>query len=138
MNDQLEDSAAQDNDAKTILVGAGVRLEGRIDGAEHADIAGTLSGTLKSSSVNIEGNGNFNGDMSGKEITISGYVEGNISSENFLTVNQSATIKGNIEYASLQVSYGAKIQGTLRHRGSVHSYAPEQTEINSEAEKVSE
>ena len=32
-------------------------------------------------------------------------------------------IKGVIEYSSLQVSYGAKIQGTLRHRGSVQSYS---------------
>ena len=41
-----------------------------------------------------------------------------------MIVNNSANIKGVIEYASLQVSYGARIQGTLRHRGSVQSYSP--------------
>ena len=128
----------QDNDSKTIMVGSGVRLEGRIDGAQNADVAGTLSGTLKSSTINIDSTGNFSGDMSGNDITISGQVEGDISSENYLTVNQSATVKGTIEYASLQVSYGAKIQGTLRHRGSVHSYSPEPVEQPTENDQVSE
>tara|TARA_Y200000002_G_scaffold250743_1_gene207754 strand:- start:814 stop:981 length:168 start_codon:yes stop_codon:yes gene_type:complete len=30
-----------DNDSKTVNVGAGVRIEGRIDGAEVSDISGT-------------------------------------------------------------------------------------------------
>ena len=113
-----------DNDSKTVNVGAGVRVEGRIDGAETSDISGTLSGTLNSSYINITHPGIFNGDMSGSDITISGNVEGDINSDQYLIVNQSANIKGTIEYSSLQVSYGAKIQGTLRHKGSVHSYTP--------------
>ena len=113
-----------DNDSKTVNVGAGVRIEGRIDGAEVSDISGTLSGTINSSNINLNSSGIFNGDMSGSDITISGNVEGDINSDQYLIVNQSANIKGTIEYSSLQVSYGAKIQGTIRHRGSVHSYTP--------------
>ena len=62
--------------------------------------------------------------MSGQEITISGSVDGEINSDDYLIVNNSANIKGIIEYSSLQVSYGARIQGTLRHRGTVQSYSP--------------
>ena len=113
-----------DNDSKTVNVGAGVRIEGRIDGAEVSDISGTLNGTINSSNINLNNSGIFNGDMSGSDITISGKVEGDINSDQYLIVNQSANIKGTIEYSSLQVSYGAKIQGTIRHRGSVHSYTP--------------
>ena len=113
-----------DNDAKAVNIGSGVRVDGRIEGAETSDISGTLTGTLKSSNININSKGTFSGDMSGQEITISGIVDGEINSEDYLIVNASANIKGVIEYASLQVSYGARIQGTLRHRGSVHSYSP--------------
>ena len=42
-----------DNDSKTVNVGAGVRIEGRIDGAEVSDISGTLSGTINSSNINL-------------------------------------------------------------------------------------
>ena len=113
-----------DNDAKAVNIGSGVRVDGRIEGAETSDISGTITGTLKYSNININSKGAFNGDMSGQEITISGSVDGEINSEDYLIVNNSANIKGVIEYASLQVSYGARIQGTLRHRGSVQSYSP--------------
>ena len=117
-----------DNDTKAVNIGSGVRVEGRIEGAETSDISGTLTGTLKSSNININSKGAFNGDMSGQEITISGSVDGEINSEDNLIINNSANIKGVIEYASLQVSYGARIQGTLRHRGSVQSYSSVSTD----------
>ena len=117
-----------DNDAKAVNIGSGVRVDGRIEGAETSDISGTLTGTLKSSNININSKGTFSGDMSGQEITISGSVDGEINSEDYLIVNNSANIKGVIEYASLQVSYGARIQGTLRHRGTVQSYSPASTD----------
>ena len=111
-----------DNDAKAVNVGSGVRIDGRIEGAETSDISGILTGTLKSSNININTPGTFSGEMSGQEITISGNVDGEINSDEYLIVNKSASIKGTIEYSSLQVSYGARIEGTLRHRGSVQSY----------------
>ena len=123
-----------DNDAKAVNIGSGVRVDGRIEGAETSDISGALTGTLKSSNININNKGAFSGDMSGQEITISGSVDGEINSEDYLIVNNSANIKGVIEYSSLQVSYGARIQGTLRHRGSVQSYSP----VASEEVKVNE
>ena len=125
VGDEIQ-STPIDNDAKAVNIGSGVRVDGRIEGAETSDISGTLTGTLKSSNINSKGA--FNGDMSGQEITISGSVDGEINSEDYLIVNTSANIKGVIEYASLQVSYGARIQGTLRHRGSVQSYSPVSTD----------
>tara|TARA_Y100001935_G_scaffold237594_1_gene223227 strand:- start:265 stop:714 length:450 start_codon:yes stop_codon:yes gene_type:complete len=124
MDESNTDSVTQGNDSKVVMVGSGVRVEGRIEGAESADISGSLSGTLKSSSISINTSGNFNGDLSGQDVVISGHVEGEITSESSLIVNQSADIKGTIEYSSLQVTYGAKLQGTLRHRGSIQTYNP--------------
>ena len=127
MDEENIDSIPQDldNDSKLVLVGSGVRVEGRIDGAESADVSGSLSGTLKSSRININTSGSFNGDMTGQDVVISGNVEGEITSEDTIIVNQSAKIKGTIEYSSLHVSYGAKLEGSLRHRGSVQNYNAE-------------
>ncbi len=135
---QDTDTIQGDNDSKTVNVGSGVRVEGRIEGAETSDISGTLSGTIKSSNINITNTGVFNGDMSGQDISISGNVEGEINSDEHLIVNQSANIKGTIEYSSLQVSYGAKIQGTVRHKGTVHSYTPNATPIDQEIDQEDE
>ena len=125
MDEENIDSIPQDldNDSKMVLVGSGVRIEGRIDGAESTDVSGSLSGTLKSSRISINTSGSFNGDMNGQDVVISGNVEGEITSEDTIIVNQSAKIKGTIEYSSLQVSYGAKLEGSLRHRGSIQNYS---------------
>ena len=125
MDEENTDSISQDldNDSKMVLVGSGVRIEGRIDGAESTDVSGSLSGTLKSSRISINTSGSFNGDMTGQDVVISGNVEGEITSDDTIVVNQSAKIKGTIEYSSLQVSYGAKLEGSLRHRGSIQNYS---------------
>ena len=138
MDEENIDSTPQDldNDSKLVLVGSGVRVEGRIDGAESADVSGSLSGTLKSSRININTSGSFNGDMTGQDVVISGNVEGEITSEDTIIVNQSAKIKGTIEYSSLQVSYGAKLEGSLRHRGSVQNYNAENSVSEENLEEV--
>lgn len=138
MDEENIDSTQQDldNDSKLVLVGSGVRVEGRIDGAESADVSGSLSGTLKSSRININTSGSFNGDMTGQDVVISGNVEGEITSEDTVIVNQSAKIKGTIEYSSLQVSYGAKLEGSLRHRGSVQNYNAENSVSEENIEEV--
>ena len=73
-SDEIQ-STPIDNDAKAVNIGSGVRVDGRIEGAETSDISGTLTGTLKSSNINVNSKGTFSGDMSGQEITISGSVD---------------------------------------------------------------
>ena len=42
------------NDSKTLVIGSGVRMEGKVDGAMVSDIAGTYNGKIKSYSVNVK------------------------------------------------------------------------------------
>ncbi len=117
------------NDSKTLVIGSGVRMEGKIDGAMNSDIAGTFSGKIKSDSINVSQTGVFNGDITGSDINISGKVEGTIDSDEQLNINQSADIKGTIEYTSLKVSYGARVQGRIQHKGVVHSFNNEDNNV---------
>jgi len=110
------------NDSKTLVIGSGVRMEGKVDGAMVSDIAGTYNGKIKSDSINVSQTGVFIGDITGSDINISGKVDGTINSDEQLNVNESADIKGTIEYTSLKVSYGARIQGRIQHKGVVHSF----------------
>ena len=110
------------NDSKTLVIGSGVRMEGKIDGAINSDIAGIFNGKIKSDSINVSQTGVFVGDITGSDINISGKVEGTISSDDQLNINQSADIKGTIEYTSLKVTYGARVQGRIQHKGVVHSF----------------
>ena len=120
------------NDSKTLVIGSGVRMEGKIDGAMNSDIAGTFNGKIKSDSINVSQSGVFIGDINGSDINISGKVEGTIDSDEQLNINQSADIKGTIEYTSLNVSYGAKVQGRIQHKGVVHTFNNVEEEVPSE------
>ena len=117
------------NDSKTLVIGSGVRMEGKIDGAMNSDIAGTFNGKIKSDSINISPSGVLVGDIIGSEVNVSGKVEGTIGSDEQLNISSSADIKGTIEYTSLKVSYGAKIQGKVSHKGIVYSIKSVENEL---------
>ena len=121
------------NDSKTLVIGSGVRMEGKIDGAVNSDIAGTFNGKIKSDSINVSQTGVFNGDITGSDINISGKVEGTIDSDEQLNINQSADIKGTIEYTSLKVSYGARVQGRIQHKGVVHTFNNVEEDVPNES-----
>ena len=110
------------NDSKTLVIGSGIRMEGKIDGALNSDISGSYNGKIKSESINISETGVFVGDITGGDINISGKVEGTIISDDLLNIHQSAVINGTIEYTSLKVSYGARVQGKIQHKGVVQSF----------------
>ena len=110
------------NDSKTLVIGSGVRMEGKIDGAMVSDIAGNYNGKIKSDTVNVSQTGVFIGDITGSDINISGKVDGTINSDEQLNIKESADIKGTIEYTSLKVIYGARVQGRIQHKGVVHTF----------------
>jgi len=110
------------NDSKTFVIGSGVRMEGKIEGAINSDISGSFNGKIKSESINISETGVFVGDISGGDINISGKVEGTITSDDLLSIHQSAVINGTVEYTSLKIKYGARVQGRIQHKGVVQSF----------------
>ena len=121
------------NDSKTLVIGSGVRMEGKVDGAMVSDIAGTYNGKIKSDSINVSQTGVFIGDITGNDINISGKVDGTINSDEQLNINESADIKGTIEYTSLKVSYGARVQGRVQHKGVVHAFNNAEEEMPNES-----
>ena len=123
------------NDSKTLVIGSGVRMEGKIEGAMVSDIAGTYNGKIKSDSINVSQTGVFIGDITGSDINISGKVDGTINSDEQLNINESADIKGTVEYTSLRVSYGARVQGRIQHKGVVHTFNNVEEEIPSESDE---
>ena len=134
MDNQEESNLS--NDHGTVVVGEGVRLEGRIDNAKDTQISGTYSGTVKSDSISVTDNGNLNGDIRAGDATISGKFDGDIKVDKGLLVNSSGKVKGNIEYSFLEVKFGATVEGMIKHSGSVSSISSNlensnNTEMNS-------
>ena len=126
----MEDEINQESDGITandngcILVGEGVTLEGRIANAKDTNISGTYNGSVNSDSLYISKKGNLTGDIKTQDITIDGKFTGDIRTENSLVVNSTALAKGNFEYSTLEVKFGATIEGMVKHSGALSSFPP--------------
>ena len=57
-------------------------------------------------------------------MTINGKFTGDIRTENSLVVNSTALAKGNFEYSTLEVKFGATIEGMVKHSGSLSTFTP--------------
>ena len=112
------------NDQGTVVVGEGVVLEGKIDNAKDTNISGQYSGSISSDSLHISKGGKLKGDIKTLDIIIDGNFSGDIRAEKTLLVNSSGKIKGNLEYSSLEVKFGAVIEGMIKHSGSLSSFTP--------------
>ncbi len=121
-NSDNEVNSPISNDNGSILVGEGVLLEGRIVNAKDTNISGTYNGSVSSDSLYISKNGNLTGDIKTHDMTISGKFTGDIRTENSLVVNSTASVKGNFEYSTIEVKFGATIEGMVKHSGSLSSF----------------
>ena len=132
-NSDDEVNSPVSNDSGSILVGEGVLLEGRIVNAKDTNISGTYNGSVSSDSLYISKNGNLTGDIKTHDMTINGKFTGDIRTENSLVVNSTALAKGNFEYSTLEVKFGATIEGMVKHSGSLSSFTPSE-KISSQEE----
>ena len=112
------------NDQGIVVVGEGVALEGKIDNAKDTNISGQYSGSISSDSLHISKGGKLKGDIKTQDIIIDGNFSGDIRAEKTLLVNSSGKIKGNLEYSSLEVKFGAVIEGMIKHSGSLSPFTP--------------
>lgn len=136
--DQKEDLTTS-NDQGTVVVGEGVRLEGRIENAKDTHISGIYHGSVKSENLNISNNGNLKGEIKAEDLTISGSFDGDIKVDKSMIVNSKAKVKGNIEYSFLEVKFGATIEGNIKHSGAVSSITENyNTSNDNELEEVPE
>lgn len=79
-----------------------------IDGHVGLNVVGSEdSGTA----INILENGEVDGDVRAVDVFIAGVVRGNVYATGHLQLMPTARVRGDIEYASLDIVDGAVIQG---------------------------
>ena len=82
-----------------------------IDGHVGLDVVGSEdSGTA----ISIMENGEVDGDVRAVDIFIAGVVHGNVYATGHLQLMPTARVRGDVEYASLDIADGAVIQGVAR------------------------
>lgn len=88
-------------------------IKGELHSTGSLDVEGNIEGDIFGNIVTIREEGQVNGNITAKTLNLKGKFSGKIKSER-INISAKADIKGILEYVSLCVEDGAKIEGELK------------------------
>jgi cytoskeletal protein CcmA (bactofilin family) len=101
-------------DEKTII-GEHISIEGSIRGEEDLQIEGSMKGNIELDKHNFKvgSSGKMDGEITARNVSISGEFKGNIKSHEKVEVTREADFYGEIKAKSISVEDGAYIKGVI-------------------------
>jgi cytoskeletal protein CcmA (bactofilin family) len=102
------------HDPKESIIGAGLTIEGKIDGHGDIRIAGGFKGDVRvKGNLTIESGAHLSGEISADTVTVAGEVEGNISASTHVKLLESGQLVGDLKATSLTVAAGSRMRGRV-------------------------
>jgi cytoskeletal protein CcmA (bactofilin family) len=98
-----------------VVVGKGIRVKGRVTGAEDLILRGQVEGvvTLRDHRFTIESAATVEGDVDVKHLTVRGEHAGNTVAREQVCLDDGARVLGDVRTPSLIVRDGAKFKGRV-------------------------
>lgn len=94
------------------VFGAGVTIEGKIEGDDDIRIAGKFDGELQiKGDVTIEKGAKVNAKVSAANLTVGGELNGNVVAAAQVKLLESAQLTGDLKAATLTVAAGSRMRG---------------------------
>ena len=107
-----EQSPAAAND---LLLGRGVRFEGKLTFAGTVRIDASFIGTIVTDDVLVVGDAaRIDANITCGTIVVHGEVNGNVQAKNGVEIRSTGKVRGDLETASLVIEKGAFFQGASR------------------------
>jgi len=100
-------------------IGKSLRIKGDVEGDEDTVIEGRVEGrvSLKNHHLTVGANGEVQGEVSGKQVTVVGRVTGNVIASERIEVRETGQIQGDVISPRLLVTEGALINGAITMKG---------------------
>ena len=107
-------STSSARDEKTII-GEHISIEGSIRGEEDLQIEGSMKGNIELEKHNfrVGPSGRMDGEITARNVSVSGEFKGNIKSHEKVEVTREADFYGEIKAKSISVEDGAYIKGVI-------------------------
>jgi cytoskeletal protein CcmA (bactofilin family) len=106
--------ARQSADAKDSVIGAGLLIEGKIEGDGDIHIGGTFKGDVRvNGDVTVEPGARVSAEISAGTVTVGGQIDGNISATTQVKLLQSGQLIGDLKAKSLTVAAGSRMRGRV-------------------------
>ena len=100
-------------------IGPSISIKGEVRAQEPLTIAGQVSGTIDVSGhpLTVTESATIDADVMAHTIVVAGTVDGHISAEERIVVQQTATVSGEVSAPALTVHDGATVQGKFEIAG---------------------
>lgn len=107
-------SGSTAREEKTII-GEHISIEGSIRGEENLEIEGSMKGSidLEKHNFRVGPNGQVEGEINARNVSVSGEFRGNIKSHEKVEVTREADFYGEIKAKSISIEDGAYIKGVI-------------------------
>jgi cytoskeletal protein CcmA (bactofilin family) len=90
------------------------QIHGSIEAKDYINFDGSITGTIKSKTVNLGRTSYVKGTVTADQITIEGEVDGDIQGKD-VYIKSSAKIKGTIRYSNIDIQDGSIINADLSY-----------------------
>ena len=96
------------------LIGAGLTIEGKIEGAGHVRIAGRFKGDVHvEGDLTIERGAHITGQIRAETVVVAGEVQGNIHAAARVEFLETGLLIGDLKAGSLTVAAGSRMRGKV-------------------------
>jgi cytoskeletal protein CcmA (bactofilin family) len=101
--------------AQMANIGKSISIKGDVTGDEDTVIEGRVEGhiELKNHHLTVGPNGDVKGEISAKQVTIVGRVQGNVNATERIEVSDSGRLDGDLNSPRLLVQEGAQLNGSV-------------------------
>lgn len=127
------DRPAIDVSRLSSLIAAGVEIAGDVVVTDGVRVDGQVVGNVLSKSgarglLVLSEQGRIEGDVQVHDAVVNGTICGDVEVENFIELQANARIVGSLKYRSVQMTCGARVEGTmvcLGERTDANAAAPD-------------
>lgn len=129
------DSDGYDGSPNSVRLGPRDSLIGKLTIAGDLHVQGQVEGELSASGdIQVDSSATVKAAMEGRNVTVRGQVQGNVTARRRLVLAGSGTLNGDVRVSRLSVEDGATLNGNV----SMQAAPPEESEPEGEPVAVAE
>jgi cytoskeletal protein CcmA (bactofilin family) len=103
------------------LIGSGTRIDGNVTFSGGLRVDGEIKGSVTAlpelpSTLVVSEQARIEGEIHVSHLVVNGTIDGPVYASEFLELQSSSRVRGDVHYSRLEMHLGAVVEGRLMHR----------------------
>src|SRR5687768_3136199 len=103
------------------LIGSGTRIDGNVTFSGGLRVDGEIKGSVTAlpelpSTLVVSEQARIEGEIHVSHLVVNGTIDGPVHASEFLELQSSSRVRGDVHYSRLEMHLGAVVEGRLMHR----------------------